>query len=130
MLTHALLLCYFFIVTPTPGIYTLSLHDALPISGREQPGVELRGERAGPVAVKSLPLARLAQRRVEMIEQRHRDVSWRRGRPCGFYPPPRLPAKVGREVPLTGGREACEQRCEGVKRSALLRASGQNDTSP
>src|SRR5438034_4961905 len=78
MLTHALLLCYFFIVTPTPGIYTLSLHDALPISGREQPGVELRGERAGPVAVKSLPLASLAQRRVEMIEQRHRDVSWHR----------------------------------------------------
>src|SRR5438105_12829481 len=38
----------FFYGTPTTGIYTLSLHDALPISRRRRPGVARSAAAPGP----------------------------------------------------------------------------------
>src|SRR5205823_13041993 len=53
--THAVSLCtlsalfsFFFTDTATPEIYTLSLHDALPISGGQLP----RGARAAPASAR------------------------------------------------------------------------------
>src|SRR2546426_11140450 len=41
-LVHALLIFFFFNDTATTEIYTLSLHDALPISARAEPGEQDR----------------------------------------------------------------------------------------
>jgi hypothetical protein len=65
----------------------------------------MRGQRTGPGAVKPHPFASLAQRRAEMIEQGHRDVSWRRRSLGPFYPLPLVPAKAARATPLSGGSE-------------------------
>src|SRR5690349_23503109 len=40
---------FFFIDTPTTEIYTLSLHDALPISRRDEPGPGVGGQEPAPM---------------------------------------------------------------------------------
>src|SRR5439155_20262662 len=72
---------FLFTDTPTPAIYTLSLHDALPIFGHaiaaRSAGVELPSEQAAPEALEGLLV--LA-----------RDLEMNDSRLCGHDRPPAM----------------------------------------
>src|SRR3989442_1642300 len=112
---------FFFNDTATTEIYTLSLHDALPISARAQarlphpetPGDELRGSLCGQYGAnhglrsagledtRTVRLAALAQKRVERGTSVDQDASPKApylGRAASTHPAPvpRLQAKLPR----------------------------------
>src|SRR5437867_13421838 len=65
-------LTFFFTVTPTTDVYTLSLHDALPISGAiVPPGVAARLLMAKSIRVDQPPAAELGDRRSLRRSEEH-----------------------------------------------------------